>query len=90
MNKPRKLLSEKVNNKINMVRNVFNRRRYEDLRDEMFLRRVESSLSEFSEGSEDVQLLCESKRMSSYINTLNWMTNNGNQTRQSKKMENRN
>ena len=90
MNKPRKLLSEAVNNKINMVRNVFNRRRYEDLRDEMFLRRVESSLSEFSEGSEDVQLLCESKRMSSYINTLNWMTNNGNQTRQSKKMENRN
>ncbi len=90
MNKPRKLLSEAVNNKINMVRNVFNRRRYEDLRDEMFLRRVESSLSEFSEGSEDVQLLCESERMSSYVNTLNWMTNNGNQTRQSKKMENRN
>ena len=88
MNKPRKLLSEAVNNKINMVRNVFNRRRYEDLRDEMFLRRVESSLSEFSEGSEDVQLLCESKRMSSYVNTLNWMTKHGNQTQQSKKMEN--
>ena len=90
MNKLRKPLSEAVNNKINMVRNVFNRKRYEDLRDEMFLRRVESSLSEFSEGSEDVQLLIESKRMSDYVNTLNWMTKNGNQTRQPKKMENRN
>ena len=56
----------------------------------MFHIRVQDSLRGISEGSEDVQLLIESKRMSDYVNTLNWMTRNGNQTRQPKKMENRN
>ncbi len=73
-----------------MVRNVFNKKRFEDLQDEMFRSRVKQSLRGISEESEDVQLLIESKRMTDYVNTLNWMTNNGNQTRQSKKMENRN
>ena len=73
-----------------MVRNVFNKKRFEDLQDEMFRSRVKQSLRGISEESEDVQLLIESKRMSDYVNTLNWMTKNGNQTRQSKKMENRN
>ena len=73
-----------------MVRNVFNKKRFEDLQDEMFRSRVKQSLRGISEESEEVQLLVESKRMTDYVNTLNWMTNNGNQTRQSKKMENRN
>ena len=90
MNRQRKPLSESINNKINMVRNVFNKKRFEDLQDEMFRSRVKQSLRGISEESEDVQLLIESKRMTDYVNTLNWMTNNGNQTRQSKKMENRN
>ena len=90
MKKLRQPLSESVNNKINMVRNVFNKKRFEDLQDEMFRSRVKQSLRGISEGSEDVQLLIESKRMSDYVNTLNWMTKNGNQTRQPKKMENRN
>ena len=90
MNKLRKPLSESVNNKINMIREVFHRKRYEDLQDEMFRSRVKDSLRGISEGSEDVQLLIEGKRMTSYVNTLNWMTNNGNQTRQPKKMEDRN
>ena len=62
-----------------MVRNVFKRKRFEDLQDEMFTLRVQDSLRGISEGSEDVQLLVESKRMSDYVNTLNWMTKNGNQ-----------
>ena len=86
----RQPLSESVNNKINMVRNVFKKKRFEELQDEMFHIRVQDSLRGISEGSEDVQLLIESKRMSDYVNTLNWMTKNGNQTRQPKKMENRN
>ena len=90
MNRQRKPLSESLNKKINMVRNVFKRKRFEDLQDEMFRSRVKDSLRGISEGSEDVQLLIEGKRMTSYVNTLNWMTNNGNQTRQPKKMENRN
>ena len=90
MNRHKKVISEAVNNKINMVRNVFKRKRFEDLQDEMFTLRVQDSLRGISEGSEDVQLLIESKRMSDYVNTLNWMTKNGNQTRQPKKMENRN
>ena len=90
MNRQRKPLSESLNKKINMVRNVFKRKRFEDLQDEMFRSRVKDSLRGISEGSEDVQLLVESKRMSDYVNTLNWMTKNGNQTRQPKKMENRN
>jgi hypothetical protein len=90
MNRQRKPLSESINNKINMVRNVFNKKRFEDLQDEMFRSRVKQSLRGISEESEEVQLLVESKRMTDYVNTLNWMTNNGNQTRQSKKMENRN
>ena len=90
MKKLRQPLSEGVNNKINMVRNVFKKRRWEDFQDEMFHKRVQDSLRGISEGSEDVQLLIESKRMSDYVNTLNWMTKNGNQTRQPKKMENRN
>ena len=90
MNRQRKPLSESLNKKINMVRNVLKRKRFEDLQDEMFHIRVQDSLRGISEGSEDVQFLIESKRMSDYVNTLNWMTKNGNQTRQSKKMENRN
>ena len=90
MKKLRQPLSESVNNKINMIREVFHRKRYEDLQAELFKSRVKNSLRGISEGSEDVQLLIESKRMSDYVNTLNWMTNNGNQTRQPKKMENRN
>ena len=90
MKKLRQPLSESVNNKINMVRNVFKKKRFEELQDEMFHIRVQDSLRCISEGSEDVQLLIESKRMSDYVNTLNWMTKNGNQTRQPKKMENRN
>ena len=73
-----------------MVRNVFNKKRFEDLQDEMFRSRVKQSLRGISEESEEVQLLVESKRMTDYVNTLNWMTNNGNQTRQPKKMEDRN
>ena len=90
MNRQRKPLSESLNNKINMVRNVFKKKRFDELQDEMFHIRVQDSLRGISEGSEDVQLLIEGKRMTSYVNTLNWMTNNGNQTRQPKKMENRN
>ena len=90
MKKLRQPLSESVNNKINMVRNVFKKKRFEELQDKMFHIRVQDSLRGISEGSEDVQLLVESKRMSDYVNTLNWMTKNGNQTRQPKKMENRN
>ena len=58
-----------------MVRNVFKKKRFDELQDEMFHIRVQDSLRGISEGSEDVQLLIES---------------NGNQTRQPKKMENRN
>ena len=81
MKKLRQPLSESVNNKINMVRNVFKKRRWEDFQDEMFHKRVRDSMREFSEGSEDVQLLSEGKRMSSYVNTLRWMTKYGNQKR---------
>ena len=90
MKKLRQPLSESVNNKINMIREVFHRKRYEDLQDEMFRSRVKESLRSISEASEDVQLLIEGKRMTSYVNTLNGMTNNGDQTRQPKKMEDRN
>jgi hypothetical protein len=63
MNRQRKPLSESINNKINMVRNVFNKKRFEDLQDEMFRSRVKQSLRGISEESEEVQLLVESKRM---------------------------
>ena len=81
MNKPRKLLSESVNNKINMVRDVFHRKRYYDLQDEMIRSRYIRTTRGISEGSEEVQLYVESERMTDYVNALNWMTKNGNQKR---------
>ena len=80
MNKP-KIISEAVNNKINMVRDVFHRKRYNDLQDEMIRSRYIRTTRGISEGSEEVQLYVESERMTDYVNALNWMTKNGNQKR---------
>ena len=42
MKKLRQPLSESVNNKINMVRNVFKKKRFDELQDEMFHIRVQT------------------------------------------------
>ena len=81
MNKPRKLLSESVNNKINMVRDVFHRKRYYDLQEEIIRSRYRRSTRDPSGRSEEVHLYVDSERMTDYVNALNWMTKNGNQKR---------
>tara|TARA_B100000212_G_scaffold90382_1_gene66333 strand:+ start:3023 stop:3265 length:243 start_codon:yes stop_codon:yes gene_type:complete len=80
MNKP-KIISEAVNNKINMVRDVFHRKRYYDLQEEIIRSRYIRSTRDPSDRSEEVHLYVDSERMTDYVNALNWMTKNGNQKR---------
>ena len=70
----------RVHNKIEMVCEVFRRRRFERER-KQFDEFVQDSLRGLSEESQDVQLLNESKQMTEYKKTLNWMITNGTTTR---------
>ena len=81
MNRRKKVISEALNNKINMVRNVINRKRYEDFHNESLHRQYEDTQRHLYNDSQDVQLLIEGERMSDYVNTLNWMTKNGSEKR---------
>jgi len=81
MNRRKKVITEAVNNKINMVRHVINRKRFEDFHNESLHRQYEDTHRHVYDDSQDVQLLIEGKRMSDYVNTLNWMTKNGSEKR---------
>ena len=76
-----KVISEAVNNKINMVRDVFHRKRYYDLQEEIIRSRYIRPTRDTSGRSEEVHLYVDSERMTDYVNALNWMTKNGNQKR---------